>query len=126
MKTTAEHPAPSAADAAELPRGLADLLAGLERATGEQLDLTRTGQLAAACDLSPLIDALLDAIGAHGPDALAAHAGPITRIRTLHRTLDLTLAQRKDEYTRRRAEVQQGRKLLRTYAPPAPAVRGAM
>ena len=109
------------------PVPLADLLAGLEGAMTEQLDLTRTDRIAAACDLTPLIDALLDAVGAHGPDALTSHAEAITRIRTLRQTLDLTLAQRKDEYTRRRTEMQQGKKLLRAYAQSAPpAIRGSM
>jgi len=107
---------------------LAALLDQLEGALARQIELTQADRLNAVAKLATRVDTLLTAVNTHHPEALSAHAVAIARIRTLRTTLELALAQRKDEYSRRRADITQGKRLLRAYGRQARTdqPRGAM
>ncbi|MBL7133822.1 MAG: hypothetical protein ISS78_06970 [Phycisphaerae bacterium] len=94
---------------------LAALLDQLEGALARQLEFTRADRFAAAGKLGARVDTLLVAINTHRPEALSRNAVSIARIRTLRNTLELALAQRKDEYSRHREGMGRGKRLLRAY-----------
>ena len=106
------------ADQSDRPtrRDAAALLDELERVLSGQITLIRTGDPRAAGKLGEGLGALLERLAELHRRDLADHAGQIRRIRTLHRTLDLMLAQHKGEHRLRQAEVGSGKRLLRAYA----------
>ena len=102
----------------DLPDGsdVASILGELEGLLARQVDLTRLDDLDGASALSDRVAVLLGRLFAVGRAAVAPHTGRIARIRTLHRTLGLMLAQRKHEHTNQQAHLARGRTFARTYA----------
>ena len=102
----------------DLPDGsdVASILGELEGLLARQVDLTRLDDLDGASGLSDRVTVLLGRLLAVGHAALAPHTGRISRIRTLHRTLGLMLAQRKCEHTDRQAQLARGKTFARAYA----------
>jgi len=104
----AQSAPPRETDAEAMLKELRDLL-------GRQVERIRTDDLDGATALGDRIGVLLTRIGAVIPPVLAQYAAHIHRIRALHRTLGLMLAQRKCEHADKQAELARGRNLARAY-----------
>ena len=109
MTETTAHQSTTARD--DLPA----LLQQLEEALTQQIALARTDRFEPAGEVGTQVDTLLIAINTHRPEALSTHALAVARIRTLRNTLELAVAQQRDEYSRQRTDMGQGKRLLRAY-----------
>lgn len=107
--------APSDVGASPISVSVPTLLGELEGVLARQVESLRTGALDVATRLGDRVGVLLGRLNAVAPRVAALHTERLRRIRTLHRTLGLMLAQRKSEHAQQQTELARGKSLARAY-----------
>lgn len=91
------------------------LLAELESLLTEQFDMLRSGDLAAAMELTERTDGIVRTLESIAEDAPGGRDGRVERIRQLYLKVCLTLAERKEELAGKLHRMRSGKGALRAY-----------